>query len=60
LHQIYGDLAGQFSVPLISGFIESVALDDQMMQADGLHPNAQAQPVLLDVVWPTLAKTLKK
>jgi acyl-CoA thioesterase-1 len=60
LHGLYADLAREFSVPVVSGFIERVALDEKMMQADGLHPNEQAQPLLLDVVWPTLARMLKK
>ena len=30
------------------------------MQADGLHPNARAQPALLDTVWPQLMPLLKK
>lgn len=59
-HALYADLAKKFSVPAITGFIESVALDEKLMQADGIHPNAQAQPILLDVVWPTLAKLLKE
>jgi len=60
LHGLYADLAKEFSVPVVSGFIERVALDEKLMQADGLHPNEQAQPLLLDVVWPTLARMLKK
>lgn len=59
-HALYADLAQKFAVPTIDGFIESVALDEKMMQADGIHPNAQAQPILLDAVWPTLAKLLTK
>jgi acyl-CoA thioesterase-1 len=30
------------------------------MQADGIHPNATAQPKLLDNLWPALSKVLKK
>ncbi len=59
-HAIYGELGKQHSVPVIDGFMESVALDDTLMQADGIHPNAQAQPILLDVIWPELSKQLKK
>ncbi|HKE93037.1 MAG TPA: arylesterase [Povalibacter sp.] len=59
-HALYADLGRKFGVPTVSGFIEGVALDATMMQADGIHPNAQAQPLLLDAVWPTLAQLLKK
>jgi len=30
------------------------------MQDDGLHPNAAAQPRLVDQVWPMLRPLLKK
>ena len=45
---------------MVTDFIESVALDATMMQADGIHPNARAQPVLLEAVWPTLEPLLEK
>lgn len=57
---IYAELAQKFSVPVIDGFMESVALDDSLMQADGIHPNTRAQPILLDILWPTLSRLLKK
>ncbi len=28
------------------------------MQADGIHPNAKAQPVLLDNAWPIIREAL--
>lgn len=59
-HAIYGELGQKYSVPVIDGFMESVALDDALMQADGIHPNAQAQPVLLDVIWPTVSRQINK
>ncbi|MEW7973529.1 MAG: arylesterase [Candidatus Thiodiazotropha endolucinida] len=53
-HQVYYDVAEAESVPLVPFFLQDVALDEQLMQADGVHPNDQAQPVLLDNVWPEL------
>lgn len=29
-----------------------------MMQADGIHPTAAAQPIMLENVWPTLEPLL--
>ncbi len=57
-HALYGELAQQFSVPVVDGFIESVALNSELMQSDGIHPNTEAQPILLDVVWPALTPLL--
>ncbi len=59
-HALYGELAKKYDVPLVDFFLDGVALDDSLMQADGIHPNATAQPKLLDNLWPALSKVLKK
>ena len=38
--------------------MERVALEQALMQADGIHPNADAQPVLLDNAWPIISEAL--
>jgi acyl-CoA thioesterase-1 len=38
-------------VKLVPFFLEGVAGDPALMQADGIHPQAEAQPKLLDNVW---------
>lgn len=58
LRAMYRDLAGEFNVPLVPFLLEGVALDPALMQDDGLHPNAQGQPRLLDNVWPVLKGAL--
>ena len=50
----------QHKVPLVPFLLEDVALDDALMQADGLHPNAAAQPRLLDAIWPQLEALLPR
>lgn len=35
-------------------FLAEVILDPELMQSDGLHPTARAQPRLLDTLWPSL------
>jgi acyl-CoA thioesterase-1 len=59
-HALYGELARKYDVPLVDFFLEGVALDDTLMQTDGIHPNAAAQPKLLDNLWPALSKVLEK
>ena len=39
--------------------LEGVALDPTLMQADGIHPAARAQPRLLENVWPVLEPMLR-
>ncbi|MGB9101971.1 MAG: arylesterase [Stenotrophomonas indicatrix] len=54
----YRALATQYKVPLLPFLLEGVALQPGLMQADGLHPTAQAQPKVLDNVWPLLKPLL--
>ncbi|MCH2335754.1 MAG: arylesterase [Pseudomonadales bacterium] len=39
-------------------FPDGIATVDELMQADGIHPNAKAQSKLLDNVWPVLERVL--
>jgi acyl-CoA thioesterase-1 len=57
---VYPALATQYRVELVDFFLERVALDLKLIQADGIHPTAEAQPLLLDNVWPVLEKKLRK
>ncbi|WP_133819756.1 arylesterase [Tahibacter aquaticus] len=58
LRQLYRDVAVEFNVPLVPFLLEGVALDPNLMQDDGLHPTAAAQPKLLETVWTVLAAQL--
>ncbi len=57
-HAIYGELAEAHGLALVPFFLEGVGGVDGMMQEDGIHPRAEAQPVLLDNVWPHLEPLL--
>lgn len=55
---VYRELAEELDVRWIEFFMEGVALNDELMQDDGIHPNAEAQPVLLDNAWPIIREAL--
>jgi acyl-CoA thioesterase-1 len=57
---LFRELASRNSLALVPFLLESVALNDKLMQADGLHPNVSGQPIILDNVWPHLEPLLKK
>ena len=57
---VYREIAAELDVPWIEFFMEGVALNDNLMQSDGIHPNAAAQPILLDNVWSIISETLQK
>ena len=56
--QVYADVAGAAQVPLLGFFLEGVGGVPALMQGDGIHPNAAAQPRLLDNLWPQLKPLL--
>jgi len=57
-HALYGELAETYDLEWVEFFLDGVALDDGLMQADGIHPNAAAQPLMLDNAWPAVAAAL--
>ncbi|HRL95401.1 MAG TPA: arylesterase [Pseudomonas sp.] len=56
--QVYADVAGAAQVPLLGFFLDGVGGVPALMQGDGIHPNAAAQPRLLDNLWPQLKPLL--
>jgi acyl-CoA thioesterase-1 len=57
---IYAGLAKEKKAPLLPFLLEGIALDERFMQPDGLHPNAQGQPLVLANVWPALKPLLER
>ena len=55
---MFREVADEHQVPWIEFFMEGVALDEELMQDDGIHPNAAAQPILLDNAWPMISDSL--
>jgi acyl-CoA thioesterase-1 len=51
---IYPDLAKAFDVPLYPFFLEGVATDAKLNQADGLHPTAAGVDVIVRNILPTV------
>jgi acyl-CoA thioesterase I len=49
---IYPDLAKSFQVPLYPFFLEGVATDARLNQADGLHPTAEGVDVIVKNILP--------
>ena len=55
---VFRDVATEFDVQWIEFFMDGVALNDDLLQADRIHPTAEAQPILLDNAWPIISATL--
>jgi len=57
-HAVYVDLAQRYGTGLVPFLLEDVALNPELMQDDGIHPRAPAEPVILDRVWESLEPLL--
>lgn len=57
---MFHSLAADSKVSFIPFLLDGIALDPSLMQLDGVHPTAQAQPLLLHNVWPALEPLLQQ
>lgn len=55
----FAEVAKPDKTALVPFFLMPVAADKKWFLDDEIHPNAAAQPLLLDAVWPTLKPLLK-
>ena len=58
--QKYQQLSQEFKVPLVSFMLQGMESRPELIQDDGLHPNVQGQPMILENIWPQLKLILKK
>ncbi|MFX1672408.1 arylesterase [Paraburkholderia sp. A2WS-5] len=57
-HGLYIQLSNELHVPLVPFLLAGLADKPNLFQSDQMHPNEQAQPLLLENVWPTLKPLL--
>ncbi len=55
---LYPKLAKETKSPVVPFLLEGMLDKPQLFQADRIHPTAEAQPILLDNVWPHLKPLL--
>lgn len=55
---IFPKLSDRYNTALVPFFLQGVYDQEGMMQDDGIHPSAEAQPKLLENVWPVLKPAL--
>lgn len=56
--KIYKDISQERKITLVPFLMNNVAANPELMQKDGIHPTALAQPLLLDAVWTILEPLL--
>jgi acyl-CoA thioesterase-1 len=60
LAAVYPELAAKYDTALVPFLLDNVALHADLMQRDGIHPNAAGQKIVLDNVWPVLSPMLER
>jgi acyl-CoA thioesterase-1 len=55
----FRDVAKAKRVPMVPFLLEGFADKRELFQADNLHPTAEAQAMMLETVWKTLAPVIK-
>jgi acyl-CoA thioesterase I len=57
---VYQDLARNEGVILTEFILQDIADNEELMQSDGIHPRAEAQEKMLDILWSALQPQLGK
>lgn len=56
--EVFPQVAKENDIPLVPFLLEGIGGVPSMVQSDGIHPTAEAQPRLLENVWPMLKPLL--
>ena len=56
---IYHELARERDITLLPSLVDGIGTEQNLMQPDGIHPNATAQPLIRDRVWEELVPLLE-
>jgi acyl-CoA thioesterase-1 len=57
---VFPELANRYQLPFIPFFLDGVATDAALNQADGLHPTADGYRVIVERIWPRIRPLLTK
>jgi len=57
---VYRELAREHDVALLPSLVDGIGTEQNLMQSDGIHPNATAQPLIRDRVWEELLPLLEQ
>jgi acyl-CoA thioesterase I len=55
---VYQELASEANLALVPSLVDGIGTEQGLMQPDGIHPNADAQPLIVDRVWKALMPLL--
>ncbi len=56
---IYDRIATQYDIQLSEFILKDIAINKDLMQADGIHPVEEAQTMMLENIWPDLQQLIQ-
>ncbi len=56
----YEAVARELGIPLVAEFLQGIDDRPELMQADGIHPTAAAQPKMVENAWPAIRQALDR
>ena len=57
---LYNDIATEYQIAYVPFMLKDVALNKDLMQSDGLHPNKDGQPVVLNNLLPYIMPLIEQ
>ncbi len=57
--EIFGNLSQEKDIALVPFLIDGIPQQPELMQADGIHPKAEAQNMIVENVWPVVEPLLR-
>lgn len=54
----FSDLATRYQLPFVPFLLDGVTTQRELVQRDGIHPTVEAQPKMLEDIWPLLEPML--
>ena len=58
-HRLYAEIAGSADTAIVPFILDGIATRSELMQPDGIHPTAEAQPLILANVMPAVLEILR-
>jgi acyl-CoA thioesterase-1 len=57
--KLFTEIALNQQIPVLPFLLDGVSTSQELLQRDGIHPTEEAQPLLVDEIWPLLEPLLK-
>ncbi len=57
---VFPTVAERHDIPLIPVLLDGIATEESLIQRDGIHPKPEAQPLIVQQVWPKLESMLEE